>query len=110
MFAKSLSNRTLGIVSLLCFSAFFILLVPYYYILGRQAYITKTNPDLGYFLPNSPEAWTFLGAALFFLTLAIVTMSFFIRRGGLVRSKHKRRARDVKDRQDRDSNLKSAQK
>jgi len=89
MFAKSLSNRTLVIVSLSSFSAFFILLtVPYYYILGRQAYITKTNPDLGYFLPNSPEAWTFLIAALCFLTLSIATMSFFIRRGGLVRSHH----------------------
>jgi len=90
MFTRVISVRTLGIVSLSSFLASFILLMlPYYYILGRQAYIPKTNPDLGYFMPKSPEAWLFLIVALSFLALALTALTFFVRRGGFVITKNK---------------------
>lgn len=79
--AKAISDRTLGIVSLVSFLAFFILLMlPYYYILGRQAYIPKTNPDFGYFVPESPEAWLFLIVSLSFLGGSLTALVFFLRR------------------------------
>jgi len=64
-------------------------MLPYYYVLGRQAYIPKTNPDLGYFMPKSPEAWLFLIAALSFLALSLTALAFFVRRGGFVIMKNK---------------------
>jgi NADH:ubiquinone oxidoreductase subunit 3 (subunit A) len=77
---KLLSTRTLGTISLLSGATFFFLLLfPYYYYPGRQAYIPKTNPDLGYFLPKSSEAWAFLILALAFLTLSIGALALFIR-------------------------------
>jgi uncharacterized membrane protein YpjA len=84
--AKAISDRTLSIVSLLSGLSFFILLMfPYYYILGRQAYIPKTNPDFGYFLPKSPEAWLFLTASLSFLGVSLTALVFFLRRNKLKR-------------------------
>lgn len=78
---KTLSTRTLGVISLLSGAAFFILLIlPYYYFLGRQAYIPKANPDWGYYMPKSPEAWVFLIVALSFLSLSFGSLAFYIRR------------------------------
>jgi hypothetical protein len=83
MLRRVTSTRTLGIVSLLSFLAFFLLLMlPYYYILGKQAYVPKTNPDLGYFMPKSPEAWLFLIAALSFLVLSLGVLASLVRRVG----------------------------
>lgn len=79
--SKLLSTRTLGIISLLSGATFFFFLAfPYYYYPGKQSYITKTNPDLGYFLPKSSEAWAFLILALAFLALSMAALAFFIRR------------------------------
>lgn len=79
MFAKALSTRTLGIISLLSGAAFFILLIlPYYYLLGRQSYIPKANPNLGYYMPKSPEARVVLIVALSFLALSIIAFMLFI--------------------------------
>jgi hypothetical protein len=81
MFAKALSTRTLGVISLLSGAAFFILLtVPYYYFLGRQSYIPKANPDWGYYMPKSPEAWVLLIVALSFLALSIGAFAFMLKK------------------------------
>jgi hypothetical protein len=81
VFAKAVSARTLGVISVSSFLTFFVLLIlPYYYILGRQAYIPKTNPDWGYYMPNSPEAWLFLIIALSFLALALTALALALRR------------------------------
>jgi hypothetical protein len=83
MIMKVLSNRILGIVSLLSGAIFFFLLVfPYYYLLGRQSYVPKSNPDFGYVIPKSPEAWFFLILALLFLAVSVISLGFFIRKGG----------------------------
>jgi hypothetical protein len=80
---KMLSTRTLGIVSLLSGAIFFFFLVfPYYYLLGRQSYVPKANPDFGYVISKSPEAWFFLMLALLFLAVSIISLAFFIRKGG----------------------------
>lgn len=79
MLTKTLSTRTFGLIGLLSgATAFFLLIFPYYF-LGRQEYIPKSNPDLGYFLPKSPEAWFFLILALSLLALSFVTLAFYIR-------------------------------
>ena len=78
---NTLSTRTLGILGILSgFAAFFLLVSPYYYFLGRTAYIPKTNPDFGYFLPKSLEAWFFLALALSLLTFSFVALVMFIKR------------------------------
>jgi hypothetical protein len=78
---KTLSTRTtlVIIVLLIVATALLLLIFPYYY-LGREVYIPKSNPDLGYFLPKSLEAWFFLIAALSFLALSFFTLAFYIRR------------------------------
>lgn len=81
MITKTLPTRTLGIIGLLSgATAFFLLIFPYYYFLGRQAYIPKRNPDFGYFLPKSLEAWFFLILAISFLAFSILALVFYIQR------------------------------
>ena len=81
MIMKTLPTRTLGIALFLSIvgTALFLLIFPYYF-LGREAYIPKGNPDFGYFLPKSLEAWFFLIAALSFLALSFITLAFHIRK------------------------------
>jgi hypothetical protein len=55
-------------------------LISPYYFLGRQEYIPKRNPDFGYFLPKSLEAWFFLVLALSLLAFSIVALALFIKR------------------------------
>jgi hypothetical protein len=79
MFAKALSTRTLGVISLLSGAAFFILLtLPYYYF--PQSYIPKANPEYGYYMPKSPEAWVVLVVALSFLALSIGALALIIKK------------------------------
>jgi hypothetical protein len=79
MFAKALSSRTLGVISLLSGAAFFILLtVPYYYF--PQSYIPKANPDWGYYMPKSAEAWVVLVVALSFLGLSVGAFALIIKK------------------------------
>jgi len=80
---KILFARTLGVVSLLSGVIFFFLLVfPCYYLLGRQSYVPKANPDFGYVIPKSPEAWFFLILALLFFAVSIISLAFFTRKAG----------------------------
>jgi hypothetical protein len=58
-------------------ASIFLLVAPYQYFLGREHYIPKANPDLGYFLPKSFEAWFFLILALIFLGLFFVSFALF---------------------------------
>ena len=67
----------------LVFSVFLISLL-YYYFLGKQHYIPKSNPDLVFILPNSFEAWFFLILALIFLGSFFLTFILFYRK---IRSK-----------------------
>jgi NADH:ubiquinone oxidoreductase subunit 3 (subunit A) len=79
VFAKALSTRTLGVISLLSGAAFFILLtLPYYYF--PQSYIPKANPDWEYYMPKSPEAWVVLIVALSFLALSIGAFAFIFKK------------------------------
>ena len=79
MFAKALSTRTLGVISLLSGAAFFILLtLPYYYF--PQSYIPKANPVYGYYMPKSAEAWVALVVALCFLALSIGAFALIIKK------------------------------
>jgi len=79
MFAKALSTRTLGVISLLSGVAFFILLIlPYHYF--PQSYIPKANPEWGYYMPKSPEAWVVLIIALSFLALSIGAFMFILKK------------------------------
>lgn len=74
MLTKTSGTLILGAIAALNFvlSCFF-LLFPYYYYLGVEHYIPKTNPALGYFMPKSLEAWFFLILALIFLALCFAT-------------------------------------
>jgi hypothetical protein len=82
---KMIFTERLGLAALFNLAAsIFLLSVPYYYFLGKQHYIPKSNPDLGYFLPNSFEAWFFLILALVFFGLFWVTFALFYRK---IRSK-----------------------
>lgn len=79
MFAEALSIRTLGVISLLSGAAFFILLtLPYYYF--PQSYIPKANPEYGYYMPKSPEAWVALIVALSFLGLSIGVFALMLKK------------------------------
>jgi len=62
----------------------FLILSPYYYFLGKQNYIPKSYPDLGFILPKSFEACFFLVLTLIFLGLFFVTFVLFYRK---IRSK-----------------------
>jgi hypothetical protein len=59
---------------------FFFLTVPYYFLLGAEYYIPKSNPAWGYFMPNSPEAWFFFILAFVFLAFWAVTVILLMRK------------------------------
>jgi hypothetical protein len=74
MLPKTLGTLILGFIAVLNFVLFsFFLLFPYYYYLGVEHYIPKANPDMGFFMPKSSEAWFFLILALVFLALGFAT-------------------------------------
>ena len=73
-------TEPLGIFAIFNLAASIILITAPYYFLGRQHYIPKSNPDLGYVLPNSFEAWFFLILALIFLGLFFVSFALFYRK------------------------------
>jgi hypothetical protein len=81
MIIKTLLARTtlILIVVLIVATFLFLLIFPYYY-LGSEAYIPKSNPDYGYFLPKSLEAWFFFVVAWAFFALSFITLAFHIRR------------------------------
>lgn len=64
MVARKMSARALGILGFLTGALGFFLLIFPYYLLGREAYIPKSNPDMGYFLPKYLEAWILLILAI----------------------------------------------
>jgi hypothetical protein len=77
---QAVSTLALAIITIFNIIAFALLIsVPYYY-LGRQQYIPKSNPDLGYFLPKSFEAWFLFILALLFFGLFWVTLVVFYRK------------------------------
>ncbi len=57
----------------------FLLIYPYYY-LGRDQYITKSNPSAGYFMHRSSEAWFFLILALVLLAVFFIAIGFYVKR------------------------------
>jgi len=82
---KMILTERLGILAIFNLAvSIFLILAPYYYFIGKQNYIPKSNPDLGYFMPKSFEAWFFLLLALIFLGLFFVTFVLFYRK---IRSK-----------------------
>ena len=77
---------TLGLVGSISLTVSFILLgCPYYYWLGREAYIPKNNPDAGYIIPQTPEAWTYYIFGVFFLGLSFVAFVLFRRTEPIVK-------------------------
>jgi len=73
MLPKIFSTRILGVITVLSFAASILLFIFPYYYLGREQYIPKSNPDAGYFMPKSSEAWSFLILALILLALGSIT-------------------------------------
>lgn len=59
--------------------AIVLLKYPYYYWLGQEAYIPKSNPDAGYVLPKSQEAWIYFIFGVFFLVLSFIFLLAFRR-------------------------------
>lgn len=77
---NAVSTLVLSIITIFSITAFALLIsVPYNY-LGRAQYTPKSNPDLGYFLPKSSEAWFFFILALLFFGLFWVTFAVLYRR------------------------------
>jgi hypothetical protein len=56
MFDKVPSLAFAFVAALSLLFSVFLLIFPYYY-LGKDQYITKSNPSAGYFMPKSAEAW-----------------------------------------------------
>ncbi|MEM3088623.1 MAG: hypothetical protein QXP20_05880 [Candidatus Bathyarchaeia archaeon] len=79
MVAK-MSIRTLGTLGFLMGAFGLFMLIFPYYILGPEAYIPKSNPDMGYFLPKYLEAWIMLLLALFLLTISMVALASYVRK------------------------------
>jgi len=77
---KELSSRTLGVIIVLTFAVFFLLLILPYYVIGKEQYIPKSNPIFGYFLPKSLEAWLLFILSWTFFALSMIVLAFFIRR------------------------------
>lgn len=74
--AKTLSSRSIGMLAFgVTVLALFLLSFPYYY--SPQSYIPKNNPDLGYYMPNTLEAWIALAAALALLMLGVILIYFY---------------------------------
>jgi hypothetical protein len=79
MFAKPLSSRSLGVLALGAgLSSFFLLIFPYYY--SPQSYIPKNNPALGYYMPNTLEAWIVLAVALLLLLFSMFLIVIYAKR------------------------------
>jgi hypothetical protein len=79
MLKKTLTAQILGGVAIANFALFFFFLAfPYYYLLGADHYIPKANSALGFFMPNSPQAWFFLILAFVCLGLAAITVGLLI--------------------------------
>jgi hypothetical protein len=56
----------------------FFLTAPYYFLLGAEQYIPKSNPAWGFFMPNSLGAWFFFGLAFVFLAFWAVTVMLLV--------------------------------
>lgn len=56
--------------------AFFLLTIPYY--LFPELYVPKSNPSLGYTMPNSTASWIVLAVAICLLFFAIILLALFI--------------------------------
>lgn len=68
-------KATFGIIGILSLITSGVLIsFPYYYWLGREAYIPKSNPDLGFVLPKTPAAWGYFISGIFFLIVSIFTL------------------------------------
>ncbi len=71
--AKLLFRDQFGLLFVFSLIACVVLLLgPYYYFLGQQQYVPKGNPDWGYILPRTVEAWSCL-------VLAFVAFAQFYR-------------------------------
>lgn len=75
-----MSTRTLGILGFLTGAFGLFLLIFPYYILGPEAYIPKSNPEMGYFLPKYLEAWIMLTLAVFLLLSSMILLAFYVRK------------------------------
>ncbi len=79
MFAKTLSSRSIGILALgTTMLSVFLLIFPYYY--SPQSYIPKNNPALGYYIPNTLEAWLVLAAALILLMFSMFLIVIYAKK------------------------------
>jgi len=97
MILNTLSIRTLGILGILSgATGFFLLIFPYYYSPGREAYIPKRNPDFGYFLPKTLGAWLFLILALAMLVFSMVVLGFYLQRKKSERKYNSHPTRQIK--------------
>ena len=69
---------------------FFFLTFPYYFLLGDDYYVPKSNPAWGYLTPNTPEAWFFFALAFVFLAFwaATVVVLVWKRRDAFQRGLH----------------------
>ncbi|MEM2947290.1 MAG: hypothetical protein QXN96_03510 [Candidatus Bathyarchaeia archaeon] len=79
MVAK-MSIRTLGTLGFLMGAFGLFLLISPYYFLEQEAYVPKSKPDMGYFLPKYLEAWIILTLAVFLLLSSMILLTFYIRK------------------------------
>jgi hypothetical protein len=71
-----LSSRVLLIIGFMCISiAVVLIVVPY--LLYPQFYTPKSNPSLGYTIPNTLEGWAILIAALILLALGTILIVIY---------------------------------
>lgn len=76
MLGKQLSSRSLGVLAFgVTLVSVFLLIFPYYY--SPQSYIPKDNPDLGYYMPNTLEAWIALAVALVLLAFGLILIYLY---------------------------------
>jgi hypothetical protein len=80
LLVRELSSRTLGLIAVLTFVVFFLLLTLPYYVIGEEQYIPKRNPIFGYVLPNSLEAWLLFIFSWVFFALSMAVLALLIRR------------------------------
>jgi hypothetical protein len=67
-----------GLIGSLSLILSFILIGgPYYYWLGQEHYAPKTNPDAGFVLPQTPEAWTYFVSGVLFLGVSVIAFVRF---------------------------------
>jgi len=78
--AARMSIRTLKILGFLMGAFGLLLLIFPYYILGPEAYIPKSNPEMGYFLPKYLEAWIMLILALILLIFSMILLAIYVYR------------------------------